>query len=128
MTEISDWIYRLERYRLLGSRCVECGDITYPYRRRCVKCGSETERFELPRRGKLVYFTMVKSLPERFNRYGSYYIGVVELENGVRVLGMLTDIDKPFRGMEVEATLRKLYVYGRDGKIIYGLKFRPVIR
>ena len=127
MTEISDWIYRIDRYRLIGSKCVSCGDVSYPYRRKCIKCGSETERVELPRRGRLLYYTHVKSLPDRFNRFGSYYIGVIELENGVRVIGMLTDVDNPRRGMEVEATLRKLYVYGRDGKIIYGLKFRPVI-
>jgi uncharacterized OB-fold protein len=30
--------------------------------------------------------------------------------------------------MEVEATLRKLYEYGDSGKIIYGVKFRPVFK
>ncbi len=128
MTEISDWIFRLNRYRLIGSKCRECGDISYPYRFKCLKCGSETDPYELPKRGKLLLFTQVKNLPERFNRYGSYYIGVVELENGVRVIGLLTDVERPEEGIEVVATLRKLYTYGKDGKIIYGLKFRPVIR
>ncbi len=127
MTEISDWRYRVARYRLVGSRCSDCGEAFYPPRKRCVKCGGETQEYRLPRRGVVEHFTLVKALPDRFNRYKPYYIAVVKLEDGTRVLGMLTDVDEPEQGMEVEATLRKLYTYGEDGKIIYGIKFRPVL-
>ncbi len=127
MTEISDWIYRISRYRLVGSKCVNCGEASYPPRYTCPKCGAETEAYELPRKGKVIYYTQVKSLPERFNRYGAYYVAIVELEDGTRVFGMLTDVDEPNKGMEVEAVLRKLYTYGESGKIIYGVKFRPII-
>jgi len=131
MTEISDWRRRIERYRLLGSKCRKCGKIYYPRVFRCRECGSmELEMVELPRRGKVIEYTIVRLLPERYNKYGPYVIALIELENGVRILGQLTDIDHHDvkAGMEVEATLRKLYEYGTDGKIIYGVKFRPVIK
>ncbi|HIE37104.1 TPA: Zn-ribbon domain-containing OB-fold protein [Candidatus Geothermarchaeota archaeon] len=127
MTEISDWIYRISRYRLLGSRCVKCGEVTYPPRLKCFKCGSEMMDYQLPRRGKIIHYTSVKNLPERYNRFGAYYIAIIELDDGTRIFGLLTDIEKPEVGIRVEACLRKLYTYGEEGKIIYGLKFRPVI-
>jgi len=127
MTEISDWIYRISRYRLVGSKCVNCGEVSYPPRLTCFKCGSEMAEYQLPRRGKVLYHTVVKSLPERYNRYGAYHVAIVELEDGTRVFGLLTDVDNPEKGMEVEAVLRRLYTYGVNGKIIYGVKFRPVI-
>ena len=127
MTEISDWIYRISRYRLIGSKCVKCGEVSYPPRLTCYKCGGEMSEYQLPRRGRVLYYTAVKSLPERYNRYGAYYVAIVELEDGTRVFGLLTDVDNPEKGMEVEAVLRKLYTYGENGKIIYGVKFRPVI-
>jgi len=127
MTEISDWRYRRFRYQLIGSRCRECGETSYPPRSRCARCGGATEEYRLPRRGRVVHYTLLKALPSRFNRYRPYYLAVVELSDGTRVVGMLTDVDEPSVGMEVEATLRKLYTYGEDGKIIYGVKFRPVL-
>ena len=130
MTEISDWRKRKERSRLIGYKCSKCGEIFYPRVYRCRKCGStELKPIELPRRGHIVEYTIIKLLPERYSSFGPYSIAVIELVNGVRVIAQLTDIDldKIKAGMEVEATLRKLYEYGNSGKIIYGVKFRPVL-
>jgi len=130
MTQISDWRRRKERYRLLGFKCRKCGSIYYPKRLKCVKCGSsDFEIIELPKRGKVVEYTVVRLLPERYSGFHPYIIALIELDNGLKILGQLTDvdIDSVSEGMEVEATLRKLYEYGPDGKIIYGVKFRPAI-
>ena len=130
MTEISDWRRRIERYRLIGSRCRECGAVYYPKRFRCVKCGSmDMEAIELPKRGVIKSYTVVRQLPDRYNRYKPYILALIELEEGLTILGQIVDIepDEVKEGMEVEATFRKLYEYRADGKIIYGLKFRPVV-
>ncbi len=127
MTEVSDWRYRENRYRLLGSRCDSCGEAYYPPRKKCVKCGGVLSPYQLPRRGVVEHFTMVKALPDRYNRYKPYYLAIIRLDDGTKVFGILTDIDEPSDGMEVEATLRKLFIYGEDGKIIYGVKFRPLL-
>jgi len=52
---------------------------------------------------------------------------VVELENGVRVLGTLTDVFGEVKeGMDVEAVFRKISEDGEEGLIYYGTKFRPI--
>ncbi|MEM4789658.1 MAG: OB-fold domain-containing protein, partial [Ignisphaera sp.] len=57
-------------------------------------------------------------------------VALIELENGVKVLSTLTDIDpgNVYDGMEVEAVLRRLWTEGDEGIIVYGLKFVPVVR
>ena len=130
MTEISDWRKRIERYRFQGSECVKCGARYYPSRIKCIKCGSEEMRnVDLPRRGRVVSYTIIYNPPKKFSKYAPYAVALIELEDGTRVLGQLTDVDfdKIRVGMEVEATFRKLYEYGEDGHIIYGTKFRPVV-
>ena len=130
MTEISDWRRRKERYRFIGSKCLKCGVKYYPSRIRCVRCGSEDlVQVELPRRGRVLSFTIIYSPPRKFEKYAPYAVALIELVDGTRVMGQLTDVDldKITVGMEVEATFRKLYEYGQDGHIIYGTKFRPVI-
>lgn len=90
--------------RILGYRCRACGTLHYPFRMRCRSCGN-LEFFEfdpepLPTSGTLVTFTHVHNLPAQYAvaRLG---LGVVELAEGVRVVGQL-EIDEPVLGMEVE--------------------------
>lgn len=131
MPEIKDWRNRVKRYRLISSKCKKCGEAFYPPRRICRNCGSrEMDLVELPERGRLITFSVIRVPPTKYVRQAPYVVGVVELSNGVRVLAQLTDVELEGvkEGMEVEATLRKLYEYGSDGHIVYGVKFRPVIR
>ena len=55
-------------------------------------------------------------------------VALVELDNGVKVLAPLTDVkpEEVYYGMEVEATLRKIYEDGDEGVIVYGFKFVPL--
>jgi len=119
------------KYRLIGTRCKKCGNVTYPPRVVCPKCRSrEMEKIELPRRGKLITFTIVRSPPSGFEKYAPYALGIVELENGVKVIAQLTDIDleKIQSGMAVEAVFRKYKENFEDGIIEYGIKFRPLLK
>lgn len=89
-------------------RCQKCATVHYPFRMRCKECG-ENDLFgfdpvPLPPQGTLITFTHVHNLPAEYEveRLG---LGIVELENGVRVLGQL-DIDHPSLGMAVVADIR----------------------
>lgn len=95
---------------LLGYKCNKCGTVHYPYRMVCRKCGHvlqdllEKDPYEivpLPRKGRLLTFTVLHTLPGDFEM-PEMSLGVVELENGVRVTGRL-DIDAPKIGMKVAA-------------------------
>jgi uncharacterized OB-fold protein len=124
------WRTRLHRYRLVGNRCAACGKIFFPPRLVCSYCGStKLEEYKLPERGKLTEYTVVYSAPKGYDAVVPYVVGIVELENGVRVVAQITDVDvnEVKEGMEVELTIRKLPEQLEGGMICYTYKFRPVI-
>lgn len=88
-------------------RCRSCGTLHYPFRMRCKGCGGleffDFDTEPLPTSGKLLTFTHVHNLPAEYEiaRLG---LGVVELDNGIRVTGQL-DIDEPELGMAVTGTV-----------------------
>ena len=88
-------------------KCRKCGQLHYPYRMVCKKChANEHDEFDpvpLPRKGKLLTFTRLHTLPGDFN-VANILLGIVELENGIRILGQL-NIDKPRTGMAVNGTV-----------------------
>ena len=69
-------------------KCKQCGQLHYPYRMVCKKCGKnevfEFDTVPLPRKGKLLTFTTVYNLPPDFN-VAKLGLGIVELENGAVV-------------------------------------------
>lgn len=124
------WRERAARYRLEGSRCRRCGRTFFPPKKACPYCGSlDTEPVELPKRGKVISWTVEHAVPEGYRDSAPIIVALIELENGVRVISTLTDTrpEEVYEGMEVEATLRRLWTDGSAGIIIYGLKFRPAV-
>jgi len=88
-------------------RCKKCGELHYPFRMRCKKCG-ELKQFQfdpepLPKKGKLLTFTKVYNLGGDYD-VATLDLGIVELENGLRMLGQL-QIDEPKLGMKVEGKI-----------------------
>ncbi|HDI75001.1 MAG: transcriptional regulator [Thermoprotei archaeon] len=125
------WRERVTKYRLIGAQCTNCGKSFYPPRKVCPYCGSrDLKEVALPRKGKVISFTVIRVPPAGFELYSPYLIAIVELENGTRVLAQLTDVDlsEVKVGMPVEATFRKYLEHGPSGIIEYGIKFRPVIK
>ncbi len=84
--------------RLIGSRCRECGAVTFPAQRSCPRCTSvDVEERLLERRGTLYTWTVQGfrpkppyAGPEDFEPYG---VGYVELPGEVRVEARLTVAD-----------------------------------
>jgi uncharacterized OB-fold protein len=74
-------------------------------------------------------YTVVRQAPVGFEENAPYIVGVVEFEDGTRLLTQLADCEpEELRiGMEVEAVVRKIAQDGQSGLIIYGYKFRPRI-
>jgi uncharacterized OB-fold protein len=79
---------------LLGSRCTVCGRTHFPRTDACPYCAAEeTEPVELSRRGTLWAWTAVTAPPPGYKGEVPYGVGIVELPEGVRVIGRLTETD-----------------------------------
>jgi uncharacterized OB-fold protein len=90
-----------EHYRRLGegrletTYCDACDQLRFPPRDRCATCGGEMVWKELPGRGTVYAFTQ----QERGLRFTAPdVVGVVELQEGVRVFGLL---EAPFESLEI---------------------------
>lgn len=101
-TKVAGFVEGLLRGELLASRCAGCGALAYPPRSDCSHCyGSTFEWVRLDGVGRLVTFTSVYVTPQHFTpdfgrtapfssyRYCPAPVGIVELENGLRVMGWI---------------------------------------
>jgi len=120
------------RYRLIGSRCLKCGKIYFPHRHICLVCGHrKLEDYKLSEKGVVEVFTVIRrNYPLGYERNAPYIVGLIRLEDGVKVLSQIVDCHpeeiKP--GMLVELTFRKVKEDGKKGIIEYGYKFKPIFR
>ncbi len=120
---------------LLGSRCQDCGRAAFPPQQGCAACCStNVEVEELPRRGTLWTYTIQRFMPKRPYNSGEtpetfqpYGVGYVELPDGVRVEGRLTenDPDKLEIGMEMEVVFEPFRTE-EDGTEVINFAFRPL--
>jgi len=89
----------LSENKLMGSRCLKCGVLSVPPRSICIRCyGSEMEWVEMKGKGNLAAFTCIAIGPpfmirEGYDRKHPYVSGVVELEEGVRVVARIEGVD-----------------------------------
>lgn len=80
-------------------------------------------------KGTVLSYTIVMDAPEGFEEQAPYTLGLVRLDDGPTVLAQLTDLDAPATiGLRVEMVTRKLRTDGQRGIIVYGYKFRPLLR
>lgn len=123
---IQHWRLRDRYYRLIGSKCDDCGDEFFPPVYRCRGCGSEHVKDKsMPQTGKIVTYTKLHEPLPGFEAMAPFFLAVVKLENGARVLTQLVDSpDEVVRtGARVKATVRRALVDGDSGQIVYGYKF-----
>jgi uncharacterized OB-fold protein len=99
---------------LLASRCKVCGSVLFPRADACPYCAGEApEPIELSRPGVLWAWTAVTAPPPGYLGEVPYGIGVVELPEGVRVIGRLTEADPSALSAGQEMELRTV-VLGRN--------------
>ena len=119
--------------KLMGSRCQKCNSLFVPPRSICVKCyGSEMEWVGMQEKGRLIAFTSIAIGPpsmmrEGYDRKHPYVSGVVELEEGVKVVARLEGVDgsKP-ETIEIGTPVRLEFSHrgeGANGTTF--LAFRP---
>lgn len=81
----------------------------------------------MPRSGKLLSYTLQKESLAGFEDQEPMIFGLVELENGVKIIAQLVDIpyDSLKGGQLLKAVFRKVRTDGESGQIYYGYKFGP---
>jgi uncharacterized OB-fold protein len=83
-----------EGFHLLGSRCAACGNYHFPAATTCTYCSSEdVTPSQLSTEGVLWAWTAVTAPPPGYLGEVPFGFGVVELPEGLRVLGLLTETD-----------------------------------
>ena len=118
-----------QRYRLEAVKCLNCSTVIFPPRPKCPKCKTtDLEKIKLPEKGKIISYTVIHNAPQKFTLYVPYIVGLIELEDGTRIISQITDCtpEEIELGMPVEAVFRRLTLFGKKGTILYGYKFRPI--
>lgn len=79
---------------LLASRCAACGNVLFPRVDGCTYCAADdTVPVELAGPGILWSWTAVTAPPPGYRGEVPFGVGVVELPEGVRIIGRLTEND-----------------------------------
>ena len=90
---IEQFYKHISQGKLMGGKCKKCGKIHLPPRPLCDKCFSkEFEWTEIPLKGKLLTYTIIHVAPLQFQQMAPYAVGIIQLENGLKIPGMIKDI------------------------------------
>lgn len=121
-----------QRLRLLAGKCSGCGALVYPQRTRCTSCGGHAfEEVPLSGRGTVFTFTVIArgGAPSEFDDQqtmtGGIAVGIVQLEEGPRVIGQFTDWRPEDLSIDAPVTVAMRRLYDQEGMVRYGLKFQP---
>ena len=107
--------------KLMGCRCRSCGSRYVPPRPLCTKCYSaELEWVEYGGRVRLAAFTCIRIVPPTmqvwgYGRQNPYRSGVVELEEGGRVVAVIDEVE-PTRPEEIMVGMPLTVKYLRQGE------------
>jgi hypothetical protein len=120
-----------QRYRYEAEKCKSCGKIFFPPRLVCNGCrGREFDKHILSGEGTIETFTVIRVAPSGFGDEAPYAVGIVKLDDGVRLTTQIVDceIEKLAIGERVRLEFRRVQQDGESGIICYGYKFVPVVR
>ena len=126
---------RLREKKLVGSRCESCGRISVPPKPACPRChGAEPVLMEMKGTGKLAAYSVITVPPplmveEGFDRNKPYCSGVVELEEGPKVIARILglNLDRPDL-IRIGTPLSVEYVEAEHGgRVETFLAFRAVL-
>lgn len=92
--------------KLMAGRCLKCGKIHLPPRLLCDNCyGQQFEWMQISGKGKLVTYTVIHVAPQQFQALTPYAVGIVQLENGLRIPGMIPGLTQEQLKIGMELTL-----------------------
>jgi uncharacterized OB-fold protein len=94
-TKVTDFAQHLRDGYLMGTKCKSCGAFSFPPRADCEGCMSgDFEFVEMSGKATLHTFTKIVAAPTGFEDATPYTVGVVDLEEGGRLLAWIGDTVK----------------------------------
>ena len=125
---IAHWRNYASHYTLTATKCAQCETVHFPKEYICT-CGSrEFDKIRLSGYGTLLTYTTVINPPTRFVGQAPYTVGIIQLDEGPKITAQITARSTELKiGMRMNTCFRKLYAYGNQGAIQYGIKFQTVI-
>lgn len=117
-----------QRYRLEANKCETCDTIFFPPRIICPQCKTrELVPTKLADKGKVLSYTIIRVPPHQFADQAPYAVGIVELDDGVKLTAQIVDCDfEDLKiGQRVRIEFRKIFQEGESGILCYGYKFVP---
>jgi hypothetical protein len=92
--------------KLMAGKCQKCGKIHLPPRPLCDNCyGTEFQWLQVSGKGKLVTYTVIHVAPQQFQNLTPYAIGIVELENGLKIPGAIQSVTQEQLKIGMELTV-----------------------
>ncbi|MFB0565469.1 MAG: Zn-ribbon domain-containing OB-fold protein [Candidatus Aminicenantaceae bacterium] len=117
-----------QRYRLEANKCKKCDVVYFPPRLICPKCKNrDLVETKIAERGKVITYTIIRVPPHQFVDQAPFAVGIVELDDGVKLTGQIVDCDFDDLkiGKRVRIEFRKILEEGESGILCYGYKFVP---
>ena len=79
--------------RLMAAKCTDCGTELLPPKPMCTNClSTNLEWIEVDGNGRLLSYTIIHVAPEQFQDMVPYIVGIVNLEAGVCLPGIIRKI------------------------------------
>ena len=83
----------LNQQKLMAGKCLKCGKIHLPPRPLCDNCYStEFQWVEISGKGKLLTYSVIHVAPPQFQSLTPYTVGIIELEGGLKIPGMIQNL------------------------------------
>ncbi|BDZ69998.1 Zn-ribbon domain-containing OB-fold protein [Methanobacterium petrolearium] len=125
---VRGWRHIPQRYNLIGSKCLQCGEVFFPMRVICPKCRrkGKLEDIKFSGNGKIHSYSVIHTPTDEFKNISPYAVAIIELEEGAKITSQIVDcnIDDVEIGQDVELVFRKIRAEGDEGVISYGYKFK----
>jgi uncharacterized OB-fold protein len=122
-TKVSEFVEYLKNGKLEGTRCKKCNKIIFPPKADCTDCaGSEIEWVEFSGKGKLHTYTVISAAPTGFEDNVPYAIGVIDLEEGGRLLAWFENKDIGEEDLKVGMNVMIVPKKIEDERVIYEIK------
>ena len=96
--------------KLMAAKCNKCSLLMLPPRPVCNNCYSKDLSWvELKGRGKLLTYTVIYVAPKQFETLTPYPVGIVKLDEGPQLLGMIRGVepDRLKAGMSLTVDFEK---------------------